>query len=290
MIIDKSPITYSIIHETCVDPNLAMEKREILHENVIDSPNGSKLFTLTYKQVLQSFGVRNWNGRIYEEQNTMKALDSNPLIQTDIQGHSWGAEYGHPQITKGMNELSRQMTIFPPNMCNTINKYWLEGNLLMGECTTVAGGYGEMLRDRILTGFPAMASSRAIGGTDKNGRVLPGYTIVTYDTVVRPSHKEAYQVPGSQVINNFPAAPGNTMSESAVAIDITKNKSFAQFLIDESASREKLDILCEALDLDLSSLRIDGDVAKMEQITENTVETIIIPIKSLINAEYYNLF
>src|SRR5699024_12381612 len=45
------------------------------------------------------------------------------------------------------------------------------------------------------------SSSRAIGGMDTNGKVLPGYTIVTFDTVIRPSHKEAYQVPNSELVN-----------------------------------------------------------------------------------------
>lgn len=290
MISNKSPISYYILHETLVDPDLAMKKREIISENVVSKPGGGNLFTVTYKQVLQSFGVRNWNGRMYAKETTMKALDSNPLIQNDIKMGTWTAEYGHPIIDKGMNELARQMTVFPPNACNTINKYWVEGNLLMGECTTLAGGYGEILRDRILTNYPAMASSRAIGGTDKSGNVLPGYTIVTFDTVIRPSHKEAYEVPNSQVINNFNAARGNSMSEAAVKIDITKDPSFANFLLSESSSRTQIDMLCETFNLDYSSMVIDNHSVKMQRIDENAVETVIIPISRLINAEYFNLF
>lgn len=290
MTVDKSPVQYCVLHETLVDPELAEKKREVISENVITGPTGNKLYTITYKQVLQSFGVRNWNGRIYDKPVTMKALDSNPLIQNDIKMRSWTAEYGHPLIEKGMNELARQMTVFPPNACNTINKYWDEGNLLMGECTTLAGGYGEILRDRILTGYPAMASSRAIGGMDKNGKVLPGYTIVTFDTVIRPSHKEAYQVKGSETVNNFSAAPGNTMTESAIAVDVTKDPSFANFLLSESSSKEQIDVLCEALGLDYSSLYIDGKNAKMQRITESSVDTVVIPISTLVNASYYHLF
>ena len=290
MVIDKSPVTYCVLHETLVDPELAMEKRKVISENVITAPDGKKLFTLTYNQVLQSFGVRNWNGRIYEKENTMHALDSNPLIQNDIKMRTWTAEYGHPIIEKGQNELARQMTVFPPNACNTINKYWLEGNLLMGECTTLADGYGEMLRDRILTNYPAMASSRAIGGMDKNGKVLPGYTIVTFDTVIRPSHKEAYQVPNSERVNTFSAAPGNTMMESTYVVDVTKDPSFASFLLSESSSKQQIDILCEALGLDYSSLQIDGKNAKMQRITESSVDTVIIPLSTLINTSYYNIF
>ena len=160
----------------------------------------------------------------------------------------------------------------------------------MGECTTLADGYGEMLRDRILTNYPAMASSRAIGGMDKNGKVLPGYTIVTFDTVIRPSHKEAYQVPNSERVNTFSAAPGNTMMESTYVVDVTKDPSFASFLLSESSSKQQIDILCEALGLDYSSLQIDGKNAKMQRITESSVDTVIIPLSTLINTSYYNIF
>lgn len=285
----KSPISYYILHETMVDPDVAMKNREVLREDTVALPGGGNLFTVTYKQVLQSFFVRNWNGRKYDKSVTMKALDTNPLIQNDIKMKTWTAEYGHPIIEKGMNELARQMTVFPPNACNTINKYWDEGNLLMGECTTLAGGYGEILRDRILTNYPAMASSRAIGGVDNKGNVLPGYTIVTFDTVIRPSHKEAYEVPNSQVINNF-AAKGNTMSESAVSVDITKDPSFTNFLMSESASRSQIEMLCETFKLDYDSMKIEGSDMKIHRIDENAIETIIIPINRLVNAEYFNLF
>ena len=279
-----------MLQETLVDPDLAKKHRKVLHENPVVLPDGRKLFTLTYKQVLQSFGVRNWNGRKYAEKNTMDSLNNNPLIQNDIREHTWGAEYGHPIIEKGMNELARQMTIFPPNTCNTIDKYWLEGNLLMGECTTLAGGYGEVLRDRILTGFPAMASSRAVGGVDKNGNVLPGYTIVTFDTVIRPSHKEAYMVKGSEIVNNFGAPNGNTMSESAARIDIVNDPAFKNFLLSETVAKNKIEMLCGTLNLDYSSLTINENSVHIQRITDTEVDTLVIPLNRLINTEYYNLF
>ena len=117
---------YYILNQTLVDPELALKTREIISENVVDA-GGKKLFTLTFKQVLQSFGDhhRNWNGRIYTSDIVMKGLDSNPLIQHDVKMGTWTGEYGHPIIEKGMNELARQMTIFPPNACWTIDKYCL---------------------------------------------------------------------------------------------------------------------------------------------------------------------
>ena len=287
----KEKVTYYLFNETTVDEDTTMKHREILHENITETPGG-KLWTLTWKQVLQSFGTRNWNGRIYDKDTVVNALDKNPLIQTDIKNGTWLGEYGHPIIEKGMNELARQMTIFPPNACWKIGKYWVEGNLLMGEVTSIAGGYGDMLRDRIITGLPAMASSRAVGGVDKSGHVLPGYAPITWDSVIRPSHKEAYEVSGTQRVNEFPIPTGqkNSMTESAMMFDPTNDSSFANFLLSESSSRQQIGILCDTFKLDYDSMVITENAVKLTRIDEGSKTTVSIPIRQLINAEYYNLF
>jgi len=289
----KAAPTYYLLNETLVDPDVAMKHRKILTENVIDSPAG-KLFTITFNQVLQSFGPghRNWNGRTYTKDVVMKALDSNPLVQNDLKMKTWTGEYGHPIIEKGMNELTRQMTIFPPNACWTINRYWVEGDLLMGECTTLSGGYGDLVRDRILTNYPAMASSRAIGGVDRNGVVLPGYTPITFDCVIRPSHKEAYKVNGSEKINFFPiqTAMQNTMTESAIGYDFTKDPSFKDFLLSESTSKQQINVLCDAFKIDADSMVITENAVKLTTMNENGMQTVVIPLNRLVNASYYELF
>ena len=286
--IKSEPIQYYLLNETTVDEETTMKHREILHENIIDTPGG-KLWTLTWKQVLQSFGVRNWNGRIYDKDIVMKALDTNPLIQTDIKNDTWLGEYGHPIIEKGMNELARQMTLFPPNACWKISKYWAEGNLLMGEVTTVSGGYGDMLRDRVITGLPAMSSSRAIGGVDKNGKVLPGYNVCYFDSVCRPSHKEAYMV-GNYQTNTFQIPTGNTMTESAVAVNPIEDPGFADFLLSESSSKQQINMLCDTFKLDYDSMVITESAVKFTRVDGLKKTTINIPLRNLINAEYYNLF
>ena len=163
----------------------------------------------------------------------------------------------------------------------------------MGECTTLAGGYGDMVRDRILTNYPAMASSRAIGGTDKSGNVLPGYTPITFDCVIRPSHKVAYQVKGSETVNEFPITTPtkNTMSESAVMINPENSEALKQFLLDESATRVQICTVCEALGLNADSMVIEENAVKISRMNEDgSMETLIMPLQKLVNASYYNLF
>lgn len=288
------PTKVYIINEALVSKDISDKHFELVNENnTIDAASGLKLFTVTFKQVLQDFGVRNWNGRIYSRDIVVKSLDNNPLIQHDLKMGTWVGEYGHPIIEKGMNELSRQMTIFPPNACWTINKYWEEGNLLMGECTTLADGYGEVVRNRLLTGFRPQASSRAIGGVDKNGNVLPGYTPITFDCVIRPSHKVAYEVSGSEQYNWFPipTQQTNTMTESAVAYKYNDDPSFKDFLMSESTSRVAISSVCDVLGLDYDSMTSDGRNIRLSKLDENgNCTTAIIPLNHLINTEYYNLF
>lgn len=289
----RENVDFYLIQNTLVDPDLATKKRRIISENVVNTECG-KLFTITYNQVLQDFGVRNWNGRIYTMDIVMKALNGNPLIQHDIKMGTWTAEYGHPHIEKGQNELARQMTINPTLACNTINHYWVEGNLLMGECTTLAGGYGDVLRDRILTNYPAMASSRAVGGVDKTGTVLPGYTVVTFDTVIRPSHKTAYMVKGSEHINEFPMLPSvtnpNTMSECAIKYDYSADPSFKDFLMDEAVGREKISMVCDTFKLDYDSMEINEGCIKIGRVDGNTRTTVVLPLNRVVDAEYWRLF
>lgn len=282
---------YYILNETLVDPDVALKHREILSENVVNV-GGRQLLTITFKQVLQDF-ARNWNGRIYRAQNIMNAITRNPLIQHDLKMNTWSGEYGHPLITKNDKkgiDLTRQFTIFPPNACWTIANPRIEGDYLVGECTTLAGGYGDMVRDRVLTNFPAQASSRAIGGVDRNGEVTPDYTLITYDCVIRPSHKTAYMDTNTVKFNQFQIPTGQSMTECVAPYDFTNDPSFSNFLLSESSSKEQIEMLCETFHLDVDSMVVGKKNVSFRSVNENGVQTIIIPLNRLVNVEYYNLF
>lgn len=281
---------YYLLNEDLIAPDTSEKHHKILHENITTAPNGSKLMTITFKQALQDFGVRNWNGRIYSKELVMNGIKNNPLVQHDLKMGTWTGEYSHPLIEKGMNELARQMTIDPKNACWTISEPWVEGNILFAECTTLAGGYGDILMNRALTGFPPQASSRAIGGVDKNGNVLNGYTVITFDAVIRPSHRIAYADMSTVKVNDFSVPNASTMSESAVPYDFTKDDSFKDFLLSENTSKVQINMLCETFDIDPMSITIDKKFLKMKRMNETGSQTIVIPLNKLVDMEYYNLF
>lgn len=281
-------LEYFIMNESSVSEDVNEKHTKILHEN-ISNINGHQIFTITFKQVLSEEGVGNWNGRTYPNGIWMKAIESNPLIQHDLKRDLWLAEFGHPIISKGMNELARQMTIFPPNVCWKVSKPHMEGNLLIGECTTVAGGYGDILRDRALSGIIPMASTRAIGGCDANGRVLPGINLVCVDSVVRQSSKEAYADMSTLKVNTFGIPDGNTMQESVTRIDL-KSDSFRDFLLTESISKDKIERVCETMKLDYDSMVLDENSLKITRVDGTTKTTVVMPLRKLIGANQHYLF
>ncbi|MCM1230192.1 MAG: hypothetical protein NC489_08665 [Ruminococcus flavefaciens] len=286
--IHTEKLEYYLFNETVVSEETNRKHTKILRENV-SGIDGHKIFTLTFRQVLSECDVGNWNGRVYKTKIMWDAWATNPLIQHDLKHGGVPGEYGHPLIEKGQNELVRQMTIFPPNVCWMIENPHMEGNLLIGTCTTVAGGYGDMMRDRALSGVMPMASTRAIGGCDASGNVLPGIQMITADGVFRPSGKTAYADMSTLKVNEFNIPTGNSMQESATPIDI-QSESFKNFLLTESVSRDKIARVCDTMKLDYDSMVLTENALKITRINETSKTTVVLPLRKLVGANQYHLF
>ena len=165
-------------------------RTDVLTESTVESASGKKIKTVTIDTCLQSFEVENWNGRIYGKNLVLDALNNDGMIQNDIKKGQWIGEYGHPLDT----DPKRQVVFNPTTASHRILNYRTEGNLLLGHVQTLAGGAGDMLCDRILQGVPAAFSLRSLGSVDlSTRRVKAPLKIITYDSVFRPSHIEAYQ-------------------------------------------------------------------------------------------------
>lgn len=159
----------------------------IINESAV--PN-TEFKTVTIDTVLQSFEVKNWNQRIYGGDLVMSSLDNDPLIQNDISKGQWMGEWGHPLDQKP----HRQVTLNNDTVSHRILNYRREGNLLKGHVQTVPLGKGICMYANIMCGIPAAFSLRSLGSFDlETGRVNAPLRIVTYDSVYRPSHVEAYQ-------------------------------------------------------------------------------------------------
>ena len=291
MIKTSTKIDYYLISECMVDPDTARKGFKILSENYTTNPYGNKILTLQYNVILTEFGRQNWNGRKYGRDIFMNALNNNPLIQADInENGGLASEYAHPDLAN-TKSITRQMTINPRYACALLHKYWEDGNLLKGTYTTLPGGWGDVLRDRIITGTPALVSSRCVGGVDKNGEVLPGLTIVTWDHVFRQSSQRARMIPGSATPIETPIPSGNSMNECAVQLDLSKDtEGLKDFLLSESVSRDKIHRVCDTLHLDYDTMAISEGCLTISKTEQGVKTKIMMPLNKLVAANLYNLW
>jgi hypothetical protein len=259
----QNPIAYIICESVTQEP-----KTRILQDC-------DKTATVTIETVLQSFGCLNWNQRIYESGLVIPAMDNDPLIQLDMKMGTWYGEYGHPLS----NDLKRQVTIDPKCECHSIDSYRTEGNLLVANVTTLPKGYGYEMRNMILAGKPAMFSLRALGSVDMaTKKAVSPLKVITYDSVTRPSHKEAYQ---RSIIG------GNTLTES-VYIPLTESNINAQIFDYVSEKSENVKRACDLFDLTMNNCSLNGKRA-ITLVNESVGIRVIVPIERAINMQYRDI-
>lgn len=154
-------------------------------------------FYLTFDAILQSFGVKNRNGREYDAQNIMDKITTDDYIQSMLKQNSWMGEIDHPAAEKVGQELTMQR-IANPNLRLTshyIRSPRLEGNLLCaGIQTDSSNENGMNMAIKIVDGkiIPCF-SARVLGALqNRSGRpVVFVRKLITYDWVLYPSHREA---------------------------------------------------------------------------------------------------
>jgi len=129
----------------------------------------------------------NANGRIYEFDTLREAVEE---IQGDIKGRRVLGEFDHPPDAKiHLDRISHVMT-----------KLWMEDDEVFGEIEVLPKmQMGGQLQALVESDVSIGISSRGVGDMDiveYNGeqynRVLPGYTIVTFDVVAEPSVHGSY--------------------------------------------------------------------------------------------------
>lgn len=192
----KNPVPLFYIVEAAVNPSDISSN--IICENTIPTANGGIVKTVTADCVLQSFGVINWNQRMYPWNVVMEGLDNNAKIQNDIRRKQWGGEFGHPDS----KDMARQSQIMPDKTSHYIDSYRREGNLLKAHITSAPYGHGFDMYNLLMAGRPWAFSLRAFGGVDSNNVAIRPLTVITYDEVNRPSHKEAYGTASDVVTKN----------------------------------------------------------------------------------------
>lgn len=247
-------------------------------------------FYCTFNTVLQTFNVFNRNNRNYLAEAMIPALNAPHLVELRAK-KSWVGENGHPKTTDPLTVLS----IDPCQICHKIDSIDVKGNTLYGQITTLDDDmWGRQMTKHILQGMEVAFSLRALASITKidsrRGIVKTQPHIVTYDRVILPSHKEAYQDTATPV--QFRQS-GGVVQESwsrrvpvEEAVNIIK-ESAARFAADES---KRVKDIVNIFDVTFESVGFTADGKSVLIKDTNTNNTYCIKLESYVDNQISDIF
>ena len=177
--------------------NIILEAATTPSEVKVVAENGGKL---EGTGIIQDLGVVNRNGRIYELKDMKPEIEGDRIQRELIPSGNMLSELSHPCT----QELSRQSVIDAKLACCRFTKIWLEGNDVHANFKGTNTQYGIAFNADLMEGVKPSFSLRALGSVErgKDGKCyVRNIHIVTWDTVVYPSHKRAYMT-GFVTANN----------------------------------------------------------------------------------------
>ena len=208
-----------------IDPNDARNKEFVNEVKKMAAGGIPMIEPLIVTVVLQKWGVKNRNGRIYPERILKaQATAYNELIQNK----SALGELDHPESS----------IIAGDRVSHNITRIWWEGKTLMGEmqinttrgfiemgiCSTKGDEVANMLRH----GWRIGVSSRGVGTLEEdyegNAIVQDDFELIGWDVVTAPS------TPGSWIFTNSKEAQPFTESRIIESKDL--DEGLDKFLID----------------------------------------------------------
>jgi hypothetical protein len=218
------------------------------------SPMG--LYYISFNSNLQSFHVRNRNGRTYYRDAMWESLNS-PHIQELIRKKSWCGEAGHPMT----EDVKRILTIDPKLISHKIYDINMKGNILNGTVETLSAGYGVDMTKHILQGLESAFSVRALAQINRtpDGQQLVKTKshVVCYDWVILPSHPEAYQSSGDvKIFNKAVSESGNELVSNDKTVAIMENQ-IVDFIKEES---HNLKLVSNLFEISSESMSITKDL------------------------------
>lgn len=212
---------------------------------------------------LQDMDVENRNRRIYAKADLVPEING-PRLKELINAKSLLSEWGHPLS----EDLVRQQTIDPKLACCRFNKVWVEGNLVKGQFEATNTEFGKAFNQDLKEGVRPAFSLRALGSIENiDGKAyVKGIKIITWDTVIYPSHKAAYMdkivsestIDGTPIHTNQVVVPKNDPGKI-----ITLSSSDAKTVISR--------LQRESANLDKIVSTFDGIMDQISLVNENTV-------------------
>lgn len=193
---------------------------------------------------LQDMDVENRNRRIYAKADLVPEING-PRLKELINAKSLLSEWGHPLS----EDLVRQQTIDPKLACCRFNKVWVEGNLVKGQFEATNTEFGKAFNQDLKEGVRPAFSLRALGSIENiDGKAyVKGIKIITWDTVIYPSHKAAYMdkivsestIDGTPIHTNQVVVPKNDPGK-IITLSSSDAKTVISRLQRESANLDKI--------------------------------------------------
>lgn len=145
---------------------------------------------VSFEAILQEADEPNKNLRVYSMSLLKEGIES---LDGQVKSSSLLGELDHP--FGPTVDVSRQATVMYKEASHRINKFNIDGKLILGDLNTLSEGNGKILggliRDKVKIGF----SLRALGKLNPQGGlniVTKPFKMVTYDSVSVPSNTPAY--------------------------------------------------------------------------------------------------
>lgn len=208
-----------------IDPSDERNQHFINEVNKAQDGKIAMVEPLVVTVVLQKWGVKNRNGRIYPENILRKQAD---VYNEIIKNKSALGELDHPESS----------IIAGDRVSHNITRIWWEGKTLMGEmqinttigfikmgiCSTLGDHVANMLRH----GWRIGVSSRGVGTLeedyDGNAIVQDDFELIGWDVVTAPS------TPGSWIFSNSKDA--QPFTESRIIENKNLDEGLDNFLMD----------------------------------------------------------
>mgnify|MGYP004492946441 CR=1 FL=1 len=244
---------------------------------------------------LQTADEKNRNGRYYAEEELFPQLTAPRTLELLNAGYL-RAECGHP-LSK---DLQRQSTIDDTKTCARFLKLWTEGKDILAHFVGTNNELGRAFDLDLKEGCLPAWSLRALGSIEqtRRGAEVRNLRLITWDNVIYPSHPHAYTrglVSESTAIDegkktNLQAVcesndifESNDINCNGIITPVT-NSDVINFLQLESSN---LKFIRECFDFVYSGIETNKSGTKVI-LTENSGDTIVVPIESYIHKELMN--
>ena len=241
--------------------SIILEGATTVEDTIVTSRGVGK--KLIGEGTLQDMDVENRNRRIYAKADLVPEING-PRMKELIKARSLLSEWGHPLS----DDLVRQQTIDPKLCCCRFNKVWVEGNLIKGQFEATNTDYGRAFNEDLKEGVKPAFSLRALGSIENvNGKAyVKGIKVITWDTVVFPSHKAAYM---DKIVSES-AIDGTPLYCNKVVVP--KNDPGTIITLKESDARTVISRLQrESANLDKIAETFEALMDNISLVNENTV-------------------